>query len=518
MSTFDKLDFTENVIKKFINILLQFSQDDRLLDINRCLLSQDPLFDTSSLYNYILYNFSEPQYKTQNVITFDTFKKFLQIGLNISTTDEILSKFFDFYTFKINSENTERFFIYIDFVKIFYPRYNMKLQKIMIQRTTLNNYIREINYNTKILLKKLFLCEMNLINNLLNGLKNDVKNWFYNKKAFFDLLFSNKKIITKQDLVNFFNLYYKELYFTEEDINAICCRFSLNNNFNEGISKNSFMNIFDCRKFNDQKLSYEETYNKKLNILKSIIPKITRLEKLVNELKIFLTSRPDFSFKTLISLFFSENNNINNNINTNDIKFYYNNFKIFLSKINFYVKTELELQLIFRRIDFKQSGYITPEDIYRFFIPYGRIYKDAILKNNLFEDNEKNNIEFSKGTIEILNNIFNVLMNGEKEINVMKIDLCDEIVYINHIFDDILRIKCDKNNNDYREDNGEDVYDDYVSELNCVSYEQFYIFVKEVIKANITDEEFKLLFHRIDINCNGKMEFFEFVNECKYIK
>lgn len=71
----------------------------------------------------------------------------------------------------------------------------------------------------------------------------------------FNIISNNRKIITKQDLINFFNLYHNNIYFTEEDINSIIASLSLNryNNDNkkgtiiEGISYEIFTNIFTVK-------------------------------------------------------------------------------------------------------------------------------------------------------------------------------------------------------------------------------------------------------------------------------
>ena len=70
------------------------------------------------------------------------------------------------------------------------------------------------------------------------------------------IISDNKSFITKHDLINTFDIYYKNLNFTDEDINSIIISLSFNNkhyfsnkNINaEGIYFKSFENIFTIKK------------------------------------------------------------------------------------------------------------------------------------------------------------------------------------------------------------------------------------------------------------------------------
>ena len=225
-------EFHKYEIKQFIELLFQYAQDERLIDINRCLLAKNLYFDVCSLYNYILFNFSEEKYISENIITFSTLKKFIQINLSININDEILSKLFNFYSSKNNIiNNNERYLEYIQFVDIFYPRYNLKLRRFLQQRNGLNNYIKKLDNITKQILQKLFIGEINKIKNIDFSLKKFIN---INGNEIFKIISNNKKIITKEDLINFINLYYNqnEINYKEEDINSIIYSLSLNRKYN----------------------------------------------------------------------------------------------------------------------------------------------------------------------------------------------------------------------------------------------------------------------------------------------
>ena len=225
-------EFHKYEIKQFVELLFQFAHDERLIDINRCLLAKNLYFDVCSLYNYILFNFSEEKYISENIITFSTLKKFIQINLSININDEILSKLFNFYSSKNNIiNNNERYLEYIQFVDIFYPRYNLKLRRFLQQRNGLNNYIKKLDNITKQILQKLFIGEINKIKNIDFSLKKFIN---INGNEIFKIISNNKKIITKEDLINFINLYYNqnEINYKEEDINSIIYSLSLNRKYN----------------------------------------------------------------------------------------------------------------------------------------------------------------------------------------------------------------------------------------------------------------------------------------------
>jgi hypothetical protein len=217
-------------MKEFIELLLQYSQDERMIDINRCLLSQNLYFDVCSLYNYILFNFSEKNNINKNVISFLALKNFIQLDLGINIENNILSKFFDFYSSQsIYDNDEERFLEYVEFVDIFYPRYNYQLRRFLQQRNGLNKNMKSLDNATKVLLQKLFIREINMIKDIILSRNNN--NIFESKKSandIFNIISNNRKIITKQDLINFFNLYHNNIYFTEEDINSIIASLSLN--------------------------------------------------------------------------------------------------------------------------------------------------------------------------------------------------------------------------------------------------------------------------------------------------
>ena len=119
-------------------------------------------------------------------------------------------------------------------------------------RTCLNNNIKSLDEVTKLLLRKLFIGEFMRIMNIIYSLNNII---YINNNEIFNKVSSDKKIITKNDIINFIDLYNKEINYKEEDINNIIISLSINRNYNndnynvlEGITEDAFNSIFNIKK------------------------------------------------------------------------------------------------------------------------------------------------------------------------------------------------------------------------------------------------------------------------------
>ena len=487
-------------IDEFIDLLLQLAQNERLMDINRCLLSQDLYFDISSLYNYIFFKFSEEKNIDNNIITFSTLKKFISEDLDIQINDEILGKIFDFYS-KPNYFGRERYLEYIEFIDIFYPRYNLNLRKYLQSRNGLNKDIKELNSITKMLLQKLFVRQINFVKYLFHyndKVKIDCKNLF-------KIISKEKIFITKRDLINLFNK--ESIYFTEEDINSIMASLSYINrhfysnkkisNIEEGIYYKSFENIFNIQKkvFSIKPL----TNNDKISIIKSIILNSIYQEKKVEEAKSLIVNRDDFNINILLNLFTNENN---------EEKIEFNTF-IKKTKLNL---DEIEYELLLRRIDLLRKRFLYKSDLFDFFIPFDKDIRNKI--KNDFENNRNINKDinskkcFSKGTMIFINNLINVVIKGEKEINMKKIKLNNDEEFIENIFNEI----CDMPKNENEINSEIKIFDKYFTAGQLFKY------LKDKLNVELPEKELILFFIRLDKFRRGRIELLEFSDEMKYIQ
>ena len=487
-------------IDEFIDLLLQLAQNERLMDINRCLLSQDLYFDISSLYNYIFFKFSEEKNIDNNIITFSTLKKFISEDLDIQINDEILGKIFDFYS-KPNYFGRERYLEYIEFIDIFYPRYNLNLRKYLQSRNGLNKDIKELNSITKMLLQKLFVRQINFVKYLFHyndKVKIDCKNLF-------KIISKEKIFITKGDLINLFNK--ESIYFTEEDINSIIASLSYINrhfysnkkisNIEEGIYYKSFENIFNIQKkvFSIKPL----TNNDKISIIKSIILNSIYQEKKVEEAKSLIVNRDDFNINILLNLFTNENNEEKIEFNT------------FIKKMKLNLD-EIEYELLLRRIDLLRKRFLYKSDLFDFFIPFDKDIRNKI--KNDFENNRNINKDinskncFSKGTMIFINNLINVVIKGEKEINMKKIKLNNDEEFIENIFNEI----CDMPKNENEINSEIKIFDKYFTAGQLFKY------LKDKLNVELPEKELILFFIRLDKFRRGRIEFLEFSDEMKYIQ
>ena len=486
-------------IDEFIDLLLQLAQNERLMDINRCLLSQDLYFDISSLYNYIFFKFSEEKNIDNNIITFSTLKKFISEDLDIQINDEILGKIFDFYS-KPNYFGRERYLEYIEFIDIFYPRYNLNLRKYLQSRNGLNKDIKELNSITKMLLQKLFVRQINFVKYLFHyndKVKIDCKNLF-------KIISKEKIFITKGDLINLFNK--ESIYFTEEDINSIMASLSYINrhfysnkkisNIEEGIYYKSFENIFNIQKkvFSIKPL----TNNDKISIIKSIILNSIYQEKKVEEAKSLIVNRDDFNINILLNLFTNENNEEKIEFNT------------FIKKMKLNLD-EIEYELLLRRIDLLRKRFLYKSDLFDFFIPFDKDIRNKI--KNDFENNRNINKDinskncFSKGTMIFINNLINVVIKGEKEINMKKIKLNNDEEFIENIFNEI----CDMPKNENEINSEIKIFDKYFTAGQLFKY------LKDKLNVELPEKELILFFIRLDKFRRGRIEFLEFSDEMKNI-
>ena len=231
--------------------------------------------------------------------------------------------------------------------------------------------------------------------------------------------------------------------------------------------------------------------------MKSIIMDSIYQEKKVEEAKELIVKREDFNFNSLLNLFIKEN--------IDKIEFDY-----FIKKLNLSLD-ETEYELLLRRIDLLRKRYLYKSDLFEFFIPFSEQCRDKI-KNDVNKDiNINMNLKhsFSKGTMIFINNLINVVIKGEKELNMKKMKLNNDIEFIENIFNEICKMPIDKDNN--IEEKEENVFYDYFNA------EQLFKYFKEKLNVEISENEMYLFFIRLDKLRRGKIEILEFSDEMKSI-
>ena len=159
---------------------------------------------------------------------------------------------------------------------------------------------------------------------------------------------------------------------------------------------------------------------------------------------------------------------------------------------------ETEYELLLRRIDLLRKRYLYKSDLFEFFIPYDRVYRDNI-ENNEIKDKKY----FSKGTMIYINNLINVVIRGEKEINKKKMELNNDNEFIENTFKEICNIP--------NKSKKENEYIDYFNK------EQLFKYFKEKLNMEISENEANLFFMRLDKLRRGRIQILEFSDELNYI-
>ena len=272
-------------------------------------------------------------------------------------------------------------------------------------------------------------------------------------------------------------------------------------NIEEGIYYKSFENIFNFPKkiFPTKPL----TNNDKVSIIKSIILNSIYQEKKVEEAKALIINREDFNFNILLNIFLDNNEHINNNKE----KIEFNNF---LKKLKLNLD-EIEYELLLRRIDLLRKRFLYKSDLFDFFIPFDKEIRNKIKTDFEQESNfnKNKNIKkcFSKGTMIFINNLINVVIKGEKEINIKKMKLKNDDEFIENIFNDI----CDVPKDDQEINSEIKIFDKYFTAVQLFKY------LKDKLNIDLTENEMILFFIRLDKFRRGRIELLEFSDEMKNI-
>ena len=166
---------------------------------------------------------------------------------------------------------------------------------------------------------------------------------------------------------------------------------------------------------------------------------------------------------------------------------------------------ETEYELLLRRIDLLRKRYLYKSDLYEFFIPFNEDCRQKIKNEKNKDINMNTNLKnsFSKGTMIYINNLINIVIKGEKEINMKKKKLNNEGDFIEKIFNDICNIS--------KNDNNENKYNDYFNK------EQLFKYLTEILNLEISEDDMNLFFIRLDKLRRGKIQILEFSDEMKCI-
>ena len=169
---------------------------------------------------------------------------------------------------------------------------------------------------------------------------------------------------------------------------------------------------------------------------------------------------------------------------------------------------KVEQELLLRRIDLLRKRYLYKSDLFDFFIPFNKDVRKKISDDINKDINFDKKRYFSKGTMIYINNLINVVLKGEKDINMKKIKLINDDEFLENIFNDICKMEKEKENNSNSNENKND---------DCFTAEQLYKYIKEKLNIELTENDVDFFFIRLDKLRRGRIEILEFSDEMKYI-
>lgn len=477
-----------SLIKTISKIFLKLSEDERLIEISRQLLSQDFSFDPLFLFSQIT---------STSQISFPQFISFLENYLNIH------NNFLARQVYVLYDKERKQRLSFENISNIFLPKNNIEL-KHLVQDRMGNSINKKFGRATIPLMKAVLEREMNLISHFGTSI-GLLKSQYHNmsNKSIFDVLLyfssSNPQGLTENDLKDL--LSYSNVLFDDEVIKALMKRLDIDEDgiITFGDFEHTINSIILCD-------NAQENGSISINYLKGInlrpLPGTTS-ENNVTQLKIFckeyfnalmdceeeiekakinLALRSDFNINDAFTLFSSSSDKIV----LNDIeKIIYDNFS---KNLNF---SHQDMELIMKRGDLVHKGYLDKADFFDLLTPFEKEYRDMVEKRI----SNKNNMSLSQGTMIYLNNLFESIVTNERKINNIRYNISPYRSELNKIFYEI----CGNNNIEFFTI---DNLHNYFCKNNIISYK---------------DKRFKLVFIKFDRNRTGKIEFFEFLDEITYV-
>ena len=289
---------------------------------------------------------------------------------------------------------------------------------------------------------------------------------------------SNENIILPHQLESSRNL---------NSINKYETSFDNNNKEIErkNISKGLAIRTSPRRNYNPIEINLNKNDNLNLNIkeknqFNDFLKLLMSAESQIEEAKIELAKKEDFSCADAFKIFVKDNNDY---ITKDDLK-----YGLFLLDLNV---DDFIINLLFKRFDLNKKDELSYADFFDMLIPFEKIYRDNIEQKTQksFSCEQSLNL-ISNETKEIMKNVFNIIINYEVEINEKRKDL----LILKRKLKDIFYL-FDKN------------------DIGFFGFEEFKKYIEENKLINDKNLNGDLLFFRFDKNRNGKIIFEELSGE-----
>ena len=253
----------------------------------------------------------------------------------------------------------------------------------------------------------------------------------------------------------------------------------------KNISKGLAIRTSPRRNYNPIEINLNKNDNLNLNIkeknqFNDFLKLLMIAESQIEEAKIELAKKEDFSCADAFKIFVKDNNDY---ITKDDLK-----YGLFLLDLNV---DDFIINLLFKRFDLNKKDELSYADFFDMLIPFEKIYRDNIEQKTQksFSCEQSLNL-ISNETKEIIKNVFNIIINYEVEINEKRKDL----LILKRKLKDIFYL-FDKN------------------DIGFFGFEEYKKYIEENKLINDKNLNGDLLFIRFDKNRNGKIIFEELSDE-----
>ena len=253
----------------------------------------------------------------------------------------------------------------------------------------------------------------------------------------------------------------------------------------KNISKGLAIRTSPRRNYNPIEINLNKNDNLNLNIreknqFNDFLKLLMSAESQIEEAKIELAKKEDFSCADAFKIFVKDNNDY---ITKDDLK-----YGLFLLDLNV---DDFIINLLFKRFDLNKKAELSYSDFFDMLIPFEKIYRDNIEQKTQksFSCEQSLNL-ISNETKEIIKNVFNIIINYEVEINEKRKDLSilkRKLKDIFYLFDK--------------------------KDIGFFGFEEFKKYIEENKLINDKNLNGDLLFIRLDKNRNGKIIFEELSDE-----
>ena len=253
----------------------------------------------------------------------------------------------------------------------------------------------------------------------------------------------------------------------------------------KNISKGLAIRTSPRRNYNPIEINLNKNDNLNLNIkeknqFNDFLKLLMIAESQIDEAKIELAKKEDFSCADAFKIFVKDNNDY---ITKDDLK-----YGLFLLDLNV---DDFIINLLFKRFDLNKKDELSYADFFDMLIPFEKIYRDNIEQKTQksFSCEQSLNL-ISNETKEIMKNVFNIIINYEVEINEKRKDLSilkRKLKDIFYLFDK--------------------------KDIGFFGFEEFKKYIEENKLINDKNLNGDLLFIRFDKNRNGKIIFEELSDE-----